>query len=390
MATRKAKKKETQGAMDFTTFMSQAVKDDAIIDLNNRKDLFYSTGDLMIDKALGGGMPAGQIWSVYGQQGSGKSLFSMGLCRDVIEQGGRVAYFDTESKISKKAINRMGLADAKAEDGTPLFNHLNVADNNLEEMIAQIRSFAESGFFKLIVIDSIDQLTTDETIEKDTHDVMRVGGGGKAQRWAEYLPSIVSALERSTPADDGLKCSLLLVRQVRDAMQSYAPGAVRTAGGKALDHSVTTTLMISPNKENNAEEDGLLVYQGAKVRVQKTNMGAVPKNPIPIRLYVGPNEDIMWGIDPIISLIEEAIALRVMPPASATSHTYIACDELCEKLGVEPGTLKFNGKNNFTAAVTNDKEFFDALKEIVVEKMNEEGIIELEEEVEVEYEELDD
>lgn len=391
MVARKGKgKKDSKGAMDFAEFIANASKG-AVIDLNNREAVFYSTGDLALDKALGGGLPAGQVWSVYGQQSSGKSLISLGICRSVLEHGGRVAYFDTENKISKKAIERVGLAAAVDENGMPLFNHYTIADNNLEDMIDQILQFAESGFFKLIVIDSVDQLTTDETIEKDTHDTMRVGGGGKAQRWAEYMPSIIAALERSTEGDDDVKCSLMLVRQVRDAMNSYAPGAVRTAGGKALDHATSSVLMISPNKEQNATEDGLLVYQGCKIRVQKTTEGATPADPLVARLYIGPDKNRKWGIDPITSLITEAIALRIVPPKNATSHMYIACDELCEAVGAEPGTLTFNGKNNLTKAVTDDESFMEAIKELVQKRLDEdweedEAAIEM---VETEFEELD-
>lgn len=395
MVARKGKtsKKDAQGAMDFSKFMANATKG-AVIDLNNRKSVFYGTGDLKLDKALGGGMPAGQVWSIYGQQSSGKSLVTLGICRSVIETGGRVAYFDTENKISKKAIDRTGLSTATDENGAPLFNHFTIEDNNLEDMIDQMMQFAESGFFKLIVVDSVDQLTTDETIEKDTHDIMRVGGGGKAQRWAEYMPSIIAALERSTEDDDGVKCSLMLVRQVRDALNSYAPGAVRTAGGKALDHSITTVLMTSPNKDLNAYEDDLLVYQGIKIRVQKTNEGATPKEPLTARLYIGPDKTRLWGIDPMTSLIAEAVEMRVIPPKNATSHYYIPCDELCEMMGWEPGSVTYNGMKNLTAAVTNDKELADVVRELVQKRLDE-GFEEMVEDIEfdeenaVEFEELD-
>lgn len=387
MVARKGKgKKNEKMSASFADFMAQAAKG-SVVDLSKRQEVFYKFGDYNLDRALGGGMPAGQICSISGPAGSGKSIAALTVARSVCETGGRVAYFDTENKISKKAIKMMGLADMVGDDGMPLFNHFTIADNNLEEMIAQVMEFAESGFFKLIVIDSVDSLVADEMEEKTTHDALRVGGE-KARVWSAYLPQVIAALERSTDAgDDEVKASLIFVRQIRDSMNSYAPGGGEvSSGGKALDHYATLAVRVGPQSAGNAEVDGKLVYQGANVKIRKTNQGAVPKDAIPIRFYIG--DDKAWGIDGTLSLVDEAIRLRILPPKSATSHMYIGCDELCEMMGVEPGQLNFNGKNNLLTAVSTDVEFRDAIAELV-EKRADMDLDELDEEVEMDFEELD-
>lgn len=387
MVARKGKgKKDSKGAMDFAAFMSQAASG-TVVDLSKREEVFYKFGDYNLDRALGGGMPAGQICSISGPAGSGKSIAALTVARSVCETGGRVAYFDTENKISKKAIKMMGLADMTDENGVPLFNHLTIADNNLEEMIAQVMEFSESGFFKLIVIDSVDSLVADEMEEKTTHDALRVGGE-KARVWSAYLPQVIAALERSTDdSEDDVKASLVFVRQVRDSMNSYAPGGSETSsGGKALDHYATLALRVGPQSSGNAEVDGKLAYQGATVKIRKTNQGAVPKDSIPIRFYIGDGK--AWGIDGTLSLMDEAIRLRVLPPKSPTSHMYIGCDELCEKMGAEPGQFNFNGKNNLLAAISDSPELRDAIAELVEARADADPD-EYEEEVEVDFEELD-
>lgn len=379
-------KKDAKMAGSFADFMAQASKG-SVIDLTGREDVFYKTGDFNVDKALGGGIPAGQISSIAGPPSSGKSLVALTVCRDVCRNGGRVAYFDTENKISQKAIKMMGF-DKYADENGPLFNHFTIADNNLEEMIQKIIEFSESGFFKMVVVDSVDTLMADEMEERDIHDTKRMPGGTKAIVWSTFMPSIVSAIERSGD-DETVRCAVLLVRQVRASMSLYGDQET-SSGGAALDHSVSVALRVGPLKSENSEEDGLLVYQGASIKVKKTNQGAVPKDSIPIRLYIGPNKE--WGVDPLMSLIDQAIALRIIPPKSATSHVYIGCDELCSALNVEPGELNFNGKNNLIKAIESDNVFRDAIMEIVEQRADllEDELEAMEEnEVSMDFEELD-
>ena len=95
MVARKGKsKKDSKGAMDFAAFMSQAASG-TVVDLSKREEVFYKFGDYNLDRALGGGMPAGQICSISGPAGSGKSIAALTVARSVCETGGRVAYFDT-------------------------------------------------------------------------------------------------------------------------------------------------------------------------------------------------------------------------------------------------------------------------------------------------------
>lgn len=351
-------KKDGKMAASFADFMAQA---NGVIDLTQREDLFYKTGDYNIDRALGGGIPVGTITGISGQPGSGKSLFTMSVCKDVCKQGGRVAYFDTENKISKKAIKMMGFEKYTDENGSPLFNHFTIEDNNLEDMVQKIIEFSESGFFKMVVVDSIDALISDEMEERDLHDGLRMPGGTKAIVWSSMVPAIVGAIERSSEGDEP-RCSVIFVRQLRASMNMYGD-PFTSSGGQAIDHAIATSIRLGSLKSENSEVDGLLVYQGASCRVHKTNQGAVPKDAIPLRLYIGPDKE--WGVDPLLSLVDQAVALRIIPPKNATSHMYIGSDELCEKLGAQPGELNFNGKNNLTKAIETDDAFREAILELV-------------------------
>jgi hypothetical protein len=62
---------------------------------------------------------------------------------------------------------------------------------------------------------------------------------------------------------------------------------------------------------------------------------------------------------------------------------------LCEKLGVETGTLNFNGRNNLTAALQSDETFRNAVMEIIDERGGAEYEDEVDAVVETDFEELD-
>ena len=372
MPKRKAKK-EAKGAVDFAQFLQQVNKDDAIINLSEREEKFYKFGDYNLDRALGGGLPSGQIYAFQGPPASGKSLAALTISGQVIEDGGRVAYFDTESKISPKALSMMGLSNNE--------NFLHLTIENLEDTIEKLVEFADSGFFDLLVVDSLDSLTTDEQEEREIHEGSKVGGY-KAKVLSEWLPSVVHRAAAN-------ECAVLFVQQIRKDPSAYGSGET-TSGGEAIKHNVTTRLRFGPNKAGDAIEGGKLVYQGATVRVLKSNQGAVPRDPIPVRFYIG--DDHAWGIDRVNSTLDEAIRLGIMAPKSATSHVYIPCADLCAALDAEEKELTFNGKNNLLKAVTDDEGFFNAIRELVdeYEKKDPGELDFISEDEALDFEELDD
>lgn len=387
--------KESKGASNFADFIAAQSKIGLVIDLGEREEKFYKTQDYNLDRALGGGIEAGSIVSFQGPASSGKSLAALTVAKQMVEDGGRVAYFDTENKISKKAIRRMGL------EGNENFMHLTVP--NLQDMIATIIEFAEQGFFAGIVIDSVDSLTSDAIESRELHEESKVGGYS-AKIWSERFPQIVQAIQESGNAgDNDTPTTLIMVRQVRDNPNAMYGSPETTSGGRALGFYNSVGLRFGPDKNGNENEtittasgtDTKLAYQGATVRILKTNQGAVPKDPVAIRFYIGDDPNKEWGIDRINSLVDEAVRLRILPKKNPTSHYFIGCDELCEAMGVEPGDLSFNGRNNLLSAVTNDKEFQKVIADMVAERQAndtvEYGITDADDEdMELDFEELDE
>lgn len=345
---RKVTKKAADKAQDFNSFMSNLSKLSGVDDLSERETEYYKTGDYSLDAALYGGIPKGAILEIYGKSGTGKSLLALQLSREAVNTyDENVLYFDTEAKISDNALAKYGLLN------NPNFRHLTI--DTLENAFKIMREAIASGFIKMLVIDSVDALTTNEQEERDIDEGSKVGGY-KAKIFSENLGPLTREASLAN-------CTIIFVRQVRDNPNAMYGNPEVTSGGRALEFYDTIRLRLGPNKEGNQIVDGRLAYQGAKVSVVKENMGALPSDPIAIRYYIGDAND--WGVDKYNSVFAEAKRLNILAPQTATSHKYVPCDALCQKVGLEPSELSFNGKGATMAAIQGDEVLFNAVCELI-------------------------
>ena len=350
MVKKAGKKPSKKGSgVDFNTFVKNMQKDGLFIDKTGREEKFYKLGEHNIDRALRGGLPVGGIYSFQGPSGSGKSLAALCVARNVVAEERRVMYLDAENKISARAIQKMGLNDSEN------FTIMALEEANLEDTLDILMQALESDLFGLIVLDSVDALTTDEQDERDIHDGSKVGGY-KAKVLSEWLGKVSSL-------SSAHECSVLLIRQVRDNPNAMYGNPETTSGGRAIEFYATTVLRFGTSKDGTEDEDGVLAYQGATVKILKQNQGASGKDAIRTRFYIG--ERAQWGFDKLKPLLDEAIRLGVWAPATPTSHKYIPCDALCTRLGMDADALSVNGRNNLMALLQDDSGIAEALEEVV-------------------------
>lgn len=291
-----------------------------------KEDKFYSTGDYALDYALGGGIPSGQVCAFYGPSGSCKTLGALQVAKNVCDEGRAVFYLDTETKISDKALEMIGLSD------DPNFTIMQIReDATLEDAIDTIQQGLASDLFGLIVLDSLDSTTTDEQEERDIHAGSKMGGY-KAKILSEQLPKI-STLAASHD------CTLIVVQQVRDRPDAMFGNPETRSGGKAMTFYTTLELRFSGVKEGTSAENGKTVWQGVNIRVDKNNQGARPDSAINTRFYIG--DDQPWGIDSLTSMYSEARRLNILAPETPTGNKHVPCDALCELMGTTPEELTF-------------------------------------------------
>lgn len=352
MATRR-KKTTTASTKGMTAadFMKQLSGAHGLISLNEKTDEFYPIGNPVIDRALGGGIQKGQMCCLRGAKSTGKSLISLTIARNVLEAGGNVAYFDTENKISQKAIRRMGL-DKYLNTS---FQFLTI--DTQKDAIEIIMQMIDSGIFQLVVIDSINGLYTEEQAERDIHEESKVGGY-QSKVWSEYLPMITQhAAENDV--------TIILVQQARDNLQSMYGSTETYSGGKAIDHFATTILRFGSNKKGNETVDGSIVRQGITIRIDKNNQGSLPDAPIEAALYVGDDPSVKWGIDELSGVVQEMIRLGIFAPKRKGASYYVPCKELCDALHTDEKSLTVNGRARVMEALANDEVLYSTIKDLI-------------------------
>lgn len=167
---------------------------------------------LEFDRVLGGGFVPGEVVLLGGEPGIGKST----LILQVGAAFSSCIYVTAEESLLqiKTRANRLGIQSSKM---------VFLAENNVDSIIATVKSLAESGPEKLIIIDSIQTVKTD--------DLLSVPGTvGQVQECARRL----IALARD------LSVAVVLIGQVTKE------GSL--AGPKTLEHLVDAVFYLEGDR----------------------------------------------------------------------------------------------------------------------------------------------
>lgn len=114
-----------------------------------------STGLQKLDKFLSGGIPDNVIVDVFGENGTGKTLFLLQLSINSIKNGGNVLYFDTTGGFRPERIVEIQKELCIEID---LLEKITVSRiTNTSEQIKSIINLEQSDF-SLIVIDNVTDL----------------------------------------------------------------------------------------------------------------------------------------------------------------------------------------------------------------------------------------
>jgi len=107
-------------------------------------------GSDLIDDFLQGGIEKGIIANVYGESGTGKTAFCIQVAAEVAQNGGKVAYIDTEGGFSPERMKQM--ADEDALENLVIKNPVDFKGQ--EETIDELEALVEKEGIDLVIVDS--------------------------------------------------------------------------------------------------------------------------------------------------------------------------------------------------------------------------------------------
>ena len=186
----------------------------------NHDVTFLPTGSLVLDKALGGGIPLGRIIEIFGLESVGKTTIALAIMAQfqkyVSNNPGDILYINLEpdaftSKWAEnQSVDLSTLALMNPETGEDALNALDMAVSNGT---------------KLVVFDSVAGLSPTSEQDGDAGDANM---GLVARLMGQSLRKLSIKVKRSG-------CTIIFLNQVRDKMNTMAFGSkYMTPGGHAL------------------------------------------------------------------------------------------------------------------------------------------------------------
>lgn len=183
---------------------------------NPQKVETISTGSLVLDSLLGGGIPKGRVIEIYGKESSGKTSIALTTVANVQKQGGTALFIDLEHALDPVYAAKLGVDVPNLGIAQP--------DHAQQAMQLVIR-MAEVGAADVIVVDSLAALVPKQELDGDMEDQTI---GLVARILSQALRKIVGAANRSGT-------TIILINQTRDKIGGFSPFGTptTTTGGNA-------------------------------------------------------------------------------------------------------------------------------------------------------------
>ena len=215
-----------------------------------------SSGSLLIDKILGGGIGYGRITEIYGAESSGKTTLSLQFAAQCQKEGGRVAYIDVENALDVNYAKHLGV-----NTNEMIFTQPSSGEQALEIADALIKS----GEVNLIVVDSVAALTPQAELDGEMGDVTI---GLQARMLSKAMRKLTGSLNEHN-------CAIIFINQIRMKINTgfMMGNPETTTGGNALKFYASQRIEL--RKTTSIKSGDEVIGTHVKVKCVKNKL-AVP------------------------------------------------------------------------------------------------------------------
>jgi recombination protein RecA len=226
----------------------------------------WSTGSLILDKRLGGGIPLGMTVELYGWESSGKSSLATIIASNIQRSGKLVGYIDMENTFDPLYAQKLGID----------IDLLYIAQPSSGEEAADIaEELIKSGEFGGIIYDSVAAMIPRAELEGDY-------GDSKMGLHARLMSQI---MRKCTSLAKIHKTTLIFINQIREKIGVVYGNPETTTGGNALRFYASQRLQISRGK-NIEDSDKHVVGFEMRVKIKK-NKTADPFGDCELAFMIG-------------------------------------------------------------------------------------------------------
>ena len=230
---------------------------------------WLSTGTLVLDAVMGGGLPTGRVVELYGATSSGKSLIAEQACAACQDDDGIAVYIDSEAAVSLPLIEALGVNTDEL---------VYLAPDTVEEVFAAMEAVVDSkpaDTPMLIVWDSIAATSSRSEMEGDTGDV----------GYLTHARVISQGLRKLTRKIARQKVSVLMINQLKHKIGVVFGDSDATFGGLSVGfHSSIRVRLSSGTRLKDSKKRIMGIRTTAVV---KKNKVAPPFRQAALPIYFG-------------------------------------------------------------------------------------------------------
>lgn len=295
-----------------------------------------STGSILVDSAIGSGLPRGRVVEVYGPEASGKTTIALQAIAEVQKTGGVCAFIDAEHALDPIYARKLGID----------INNLIVSQPDYGEQGLDIAEMLiRSNAVDLIVVDSVAALVPKAELEGDMGD----------QHVGLQARLMSQALRKLTPVVHKSRAILVFINQIRHNI-SAMPFANKevTTGGNALKFYASLRIEVR-RIESLKDKDGSQRGNRVRVKIAKNKM-APPFKVAEVDLIFGE------GIAREFDLLDAGLLSGIVVQSGA----WFAFE----------GEKFAQGREQAGQAIKSDAKFAQALRSKVVEEFKKKQVLE--------------
>lgn len=185
-----------------------------------------STGSVVLDSILGGGLPKGRVIEVFGAESSGKTSMALTAAANIQKEGGTVAFIDLENALDPKYAAKLGVKTDEMAVSQPDY---------AEQALELVEQLAASGVVDLIIVDSVASLVPKAELEGDMEQ----------QTMAVVARLMSRALKKLVNTANKNKTTVIFINQIREKVGFVLGDPTVTPGGKALKFYASQRIRVS-------------------------------------------------------------------------------------------------------------------------------------------------
>ena len=230
---------------------------------------FVDTGsyilNALISGSIFGGLPQNKITALAGESSTGKTFFALSIVKNFLDQNpnGEVAYFETESAISKDMMTSRGIR-TKNVGLVPVTTVQEFRTQAIKLVDEYMKFKKEDRPPMMFVLDSLGMLSTSKEVQdasdgKETRDMTR----------AQVIKSIFRILSLKL-GQAGIP--LIVTNHTYEVVGAYVP-TKEMGGGTGLKYAASSILFLSKKKEKDGKDvvGNIIKCEAKKSRFTKEN-----------------------------------------------------------------------------------------------------------------------